>query len=96
MKKIKKDRPEGIDDVRVEMLVVDDRVGIWWTKLLLNTCMREGEIQEERRTGLIVPIWKRKGDVHDPGKYRRIMLLSHMLKLMDRSLDGRIRAVVNH
>ena len=81
MKKIKKYRPEGIDDVRLEMLAVDDRVGIWWTKILLNTCMSEGEIQEERRTGLIVPVWKRKGDVHDPGKYRGITLLSHNVEV---------------
>ena len=28
--------------------------------------------------GLIVPIWKRKGDVHDPGKYMGITLLSQV------------------
>ena len=28
----------------------------------------------------IVPIWKRKGDVHDPGKKKGITLLSHVLK----------------
>ena len=41
--------------------------------------------------GLIVPIWKRKGDVHDPGKYRGITLLSQILKLLERVLDARIR-----
>ena len=28
--------------------------------------MQEGRIPKESRMGLIVPIWKRKGDVHDP------------------------------
>ena len=37
------------------------------------------------------PIWKRKGDVHDPGKYRGITLLSQVLKLLERVLDARIR-----
>ena len=37
--------------------------------------------------GLIVPIWKRKGDVHDQGKYRDITLLSQVLKLLERVLD---------
>ena len=41
--------------------------------------------------GLIVPIWKRKGDVHDPGKYRGITLLSQVLKLLEMVLDARIR-----
>ena len=40
---------------------------------------------------MIVPIWKRKGDVHDPGKYRGITLLSQVLKLLERVLDARIR-----
>ena len=41
--------------------------------------------------GLIVPIWKRKGDAHDPGKYRGITLLSQVLKLFERVLEARIR-----
>ena len=41
--------------------------------------------------GLIVPIWKRKWDVHDPGRYRGIILLSQVLKLLERVLDARIR-----
>ena len=40
---------------------------------------------------LIVPIWKRTGDVHDPGKYRGITLLSQVLKLLERGLSARIR-----
>ena len=43
--------------------------GISWTKRLLNTCMRQGKVPEEWRRGLIVPIWKRKGDVQESGKY---------------------------
>ena len=41
--------------------------------------------------GLIVQIWKRKGDVHDQGTYRGITLLSQAMKLLDRVLDARIR-----
>ena len=50
-----------------------------------------GKDTKEWRMGLIVPIWKRKGDVHDPGKYRGITLLSQVLKLLERVLDARIR-----
>ena len=53
--------------------------------------MRQGKVPEEWRTGLIVPIRKRKGGVQDPGKYRGITLLRHTMKLLERILDGRIR-----
>ena len=56
--------------------------------------MREGNISEEWRTGLIVPVWKGKGDVHDPEKYRGITLLGHVLKVLERILGGRIRRIV--
>ena len=46
---------------------------------------------KEWRMGLIVPIWKRTGDVHNPGKYRGITLLSQVLKLLERALDAMIR-----
>ena len=41
--------------------------------------------------GLIVPICKRIGYVHDQGKYRGFTLLSQLLKLLERVLDARIR-----
>ena len=35
-----------------------------------------------------------KGDVQDPGKYRGITLVSHIMKLLERILDVRIRKKV--
>ena len=81
----------GADDVRLEMLEMAGEVGVKWTGRLLNVCMQEGRIPKEWRMGLIVPIWKGKGDVHDPGKYRGITLLSQVLKLLERVLDAWIR-----
>ena len=94
MKGMKKGRTPGIDEMRVEMVMEAGDSGISWTKMLLNTCMRQGKVPEEWRTGLIVPIWKKKGDVQDPWKYRGITLLSHIMKLLERILDVRIRKKV--
>ena len=91
MHKMKKGKATGADEVRLEMLEMTGEVGVKWTGRLLNVCMQEGRIPKEWRMGLIVPIWKRKGDVHDPGKYRGITLLSQVLKLLERVLDARIR-----
>ena len=68
---------KGIDEVRVEIVALAEQVGIWSTKRLLNTCTKKGDFPEELGTGLIVPVWKRKVDMHDPGKYRGITLISH-------------------
>ena len=62
-KGMKKGRAPGIDEMRVEMVMAAGEIGISWTKRLLNTCMRQGKVPEEWRTGLIVPIWKKKADV---------------------------------
>ena len=67
--------------MRLEMLEMAGDVGVKWTGRLLNVCMQEGRIPKEWRMGLIVPIWKRKGDVHDPRKYRGITLLSQVLRV---------------
>ena len=42
-----------------------------------------------------MPIWKGKGDIHDPGRYRGITSLSQALKLMERILDARVRHIVD-
>ena len=82
------------NEVRLETLEMAGEVGVKWTGRLLNVCKQEGRIPKEWRMGLIVPIWKRKGDVNDPGKYSGITLLSQVLKLLERVLDARIRRIV--
>ena len=73
------------------MLEMAGKVGAKWTGRILNVCMQAGRIPIEWRMGLIVPIWKKKWDVHEPGKYRGITLLSQVLKLPERVLDAMIR-----
>ena len=77
--------------MRLEMMEMAGGVGVKWTVRLLNVCMQEGRIPKEWRMGMIVPIWKRKGDVHDPGKYRGITLFSQALKQLGMGLDAKTR-----
>ena len=77
--------------MRLEMLEMSGEVGVTWTGRLLNVCMQEGMMPKQWRMGLIVPTWKRKGDVHDPGNYRGITLLSQVPKLLERVLVALIR-----
>ena len=70
--------------MRLEMMEMAGKVGVKWTGMLLTVCTQEGRIPKEWRMSLIVPIWNRKGDVHEPGTYRGITLLSQVLKLLER------------
>ena len=88
---MKKGKAIAADEVRLETLEMTGEAGVKWTGRLLDVCMLEGRIPKERRMGLIVPIWKRKGDMHDPGKYRGVTLLSQVLKLLERVLDAMLR-----
>ena len=76
--------------MRAEMVDVAGEIGTRWTKRLLNTYMKQCKVPEDWWTGLIVPIWKRKGDAQDPGECRGITLLSHIMKLLERILDKRL------
>ena len=78
------------------MVDVAGEIGVRWTKRLLNTCMKQRKVPEDWRTGLIFPIWKRKGDAQEPGKYGGITLLSHIMKLLERILGKRLRERVEH
>ena len=91
MHKMKKGKATGAAEVRLDMMEMAGEVGFNWTGRLLNVCRQEGRMPKKWRIGLIVPIWKRKGDVHDPGKYRGITVLSQVLKLLERVLGARIR-----
>ena len=51
--------------MRLEMMEMTGEVGVKWIGRLLNVCLQEARIPKEWRIGLIVPIRKWKGDVHD-------------------------------
>ena len=45
-------------------------------------------------TSVVVPIYKGKGDVMNCGAYRGVKLLEHGMKIVERVLEKRIRALV--
>ena len=91
MHMMKKGKATVGDEGRLEMFGMAVEVGVKWTGRLQNVCMQERRIPKEWMMGLLVPIWKRKCDVHDRGNYRDITLLSQVLKLLEVFLDARIR-----
>ena len=52
-------------------------------------------IPDEWKTSVVVPIFKGKGDVMNCGSYRGVKLLEHGMKIIERVLERRIRALVS-
>ena len=94
VKKMKTGKAVGVDKLSVEMMRANILVGIKWLTRLFNVCFTTGDISTEWQRGVIVPVWKGKGDIHDPGRYRGITLLSQALNLMEMILDARVRHIV--
>ena len=53
------------------------------------------ECPDEWKTSVIVPIFIGKGDAMSCGSYRRVKLLEHAMKIVERVLKRRIRTLVN-
>ena len=47
------------------------------------------------KTSVVEPIFKRKGDVMNCGSYRGVKLLEHGMKIIERMLERKIRALVD-
>jgi hypothetical protein len=69
--------------------VTRDKLCPMFTKLF-NFVLSSGVIPEAWTQGLIVPIYKKKGDVTDPNNHRGISLLSCVGKIFTSLVSGRI------
>ena len=73
-----------------------DDVGIRWLTRVIQAVWRDKKIPDEWKESVMVPIFKKKGNIHECGNYRGIKLLSHCMKIMERIIDARIREIVEH
>ena len=85
----------GPSEVSVEMIVASGEIGV---KVMMELCQRvfDGRgMPDERKSSVIVPIFKGKGDVMSCRSYRGVKLLEHAMKIVERTLERRIRTLVN-
>jgi len=61
----------------------------------LGQCVLDGKgMPDEWKTSVVVPIFKGKEDVINCGAYRGVKLLEHGIKIVERVLERRIRALI--
>ena len=97
LRKMKSGKATGLSKVDDEIIIASGDTGI---KVMVELCQRTGmldgrDIPEECETCVVVPIFKGKGNVMSCGAYRGVKLLEHVVKIVERVLEKRIRCLVN-
>ena len=95
MQKMKSGKVTGPSEVSVEMIVASGEIGV---KVMMELCQRvlDGRgMPDEWKTSVIVPIFRRKGDVMSCGSYNGIKLLEHAMRIIERVLERRIQTLIN-
>ena len=87
----KSGKAAGSSGVVAEMLKASGDVGVRWVTELCNSIVREGKIPNDWRKSLMVKVYKGKGDALECGSYRGIKLLDHVMKVLERVVEKKVR-----
>ena len=81
LRKMKKGKAQGPDDILVEVWIALGNKGVEFLVNLFNRLLQGEKMPDERRRSVLVPLSKGKGDIKECGNYRGIKLMSHSMKL---------------
>ena len=91
--KVKNNKAEGPSEVMVDMLKAAGEAGAVWVTEICNLVVREGRIPEDWCKSWMVNVYKGKGDALECGSYRGIKLLEHVMKILERVIEAKVRRV---
>ena len=74
-----------------EMIQATGDIGIQLILDLFYGIVKEGNIPEDWKSSIVLPIYKGKGDPMECGSYTGIKLLEHAMKVVERIFEYRIR-----
>ena len=92
---MKNGKTTGPDNLPVEVWKSLRRTGVTFLNGALNKITDEENIPDIRRTSILIPIFKNKGDIIKCGNYRSIKLMCHSMKLYERVHVNRLRNIVS-
>ena len=91
LRRMKKGKVVGPDELPIEIWKCMGKIGIKFLTRLFNRLLMGERMPEESRMSVLIPIYKNKGDTQCCGNYRGIKLMSHMMKVWKRIIEGRLR-----
>lgn len=91
LNKMKNGKAVGPDGIPVEVwkALGEGGVDILWD--LFSKIFHQVKIPDSWRNSIMVPVYKGKGDIQDCSNYRGIKLISHTMKIYERTIEQRIR-----
>nr|XP_016484574.1 PREDICTED: uncharacterized protein LOC107805102 [Nicotiana tabacum] len=95
MRRMSRGRATGPDEIPVEFWKSAGKEGVEWLARLFNIIFRTKKMLEEWRQSMMIPLYKNKGNVQNCNNYRGIELLSHMMKVWERVIEGRLMRCVS-
>ena len=93
LKKLKTGKAPGIDGIRGEMLKCGGEVVVDWIFCLCKLAWESSVVPEDWKKGIIIPIYKGKGDRWECNSHRGISLLSIVGKVYGRIVIDRVRGI---
>ena len=93
LKRMKGGKAMGPDGIPIEVWRCLGDIAIVWLTKLFNHIFRSNKMPDEWRRSILVPIYKNKGDIQSCTNYRGIKLMSHTMKLWERVIEHRLRAI---
>ena len=94
IKKMKKSKAAGPSGVVSDMLKAAGDAGTVWVTDVCNAVVRDGKIPEDWCKSWMVNVYKGKGNALECNSYRGIRLLEHVLKILERVVEERVRRIV--
>jgi hypothetical protein len=77
--------------VVAEMLQASSDVDVQWVTDLCNKIVQEGKIPSDWRKSWMVKVYKGKENALACGSYRGIKLLEHVMKVLERFIEKKVR-----
>lgn len=95
MKKMKTGKATGCSGLPVDLLKHLGEEGTRMVTSLLRKVWKEERMPTEWELSELVTIYKNKGDPLDCGNFRGIKLLEHVMKVLEKVVDGRLRGLIS-
>ena len=92
--KMKSGKSAGPSGIIVEMLKAAGSKGIDFLCEIIISVVKHGKIPEDWEMSFILNLYKGMGDAFNRGNYRGLKLTEHMMKVMERIVDGMIREMM--